>query len=333
MVNQGANNIKLGAFVLAGLLALIFALYMIGQNRSLFGSNFELKARFSNINGLIEGDNVLFSGIQAGTVKSIVILNDTTIEAVMLIDNKFKPFVRKNAKASIGTQGLMGDKVINIVPGKGSSGLVSANDLIGTRKVINTDDMLETLSKTNNNIADISESLKNTVLQLDKSAAWNLINDKSLKQSIRLTLKNIEQTSTNAREMTRGLDELVAQVKQGKGNAGLLLKDSTLAGNLNEAVSKIRLASNNANQVTEQLNKMVNELNRDLHNSKGVVKLLLNDTVTAKNLSISMENIRRGTDGFNQDMEALKHNFLLRGYFKNLEKQQKKKADSLAKKQ
>lgn len=332
MANQGANNIKLGAFVLTGLLALIFTLYMVGQNRSLFGSNFELRARFSNVNGLIEGDNVLFSGIQAGTVKTISILNDTCIEVLMRIDSKIKPFILKNARGSIGTQGLMGDKVINITPGKGASAVIEDHDLIGTRKMASTDDMLETLSKTNNNIADISESLRNTVSQLDKSAAWTMINDKALKQSIRSTLKNIEQTSINAREMTQGLDDLVARVKQGKGNAGLLLKDSTLAGNLNEAVNKIRLASDNVNQVTIQLNKMITDLNSDLHKGKGVVKLLLNDSVTAKNLSVSMENIRKGTDGFNQNMEALKHNFLLRGYFKNLEKQQQRKTDTTRRK-
>ncbi|HVS92844.1 MAG TPA: MlaD family protein [Mucilaginibacter sp.] len=332
MANQGENNIKLGAFVLAGLLALIFALYMIGQNRSLFGSNFELRARFSNVNGLIEGDNVLFSGIQAGTVKNIEILNDTSIEVVMRISNKIKPYIRKNAHASIGTQGLMGDKVINIVPGSGTSAMVEDRDMIATKKMVNTDEMLETLSKTNNNIADISESLKASILQLNKSAVWSLINDGGLKQSIRSTLKNIERTSLNAREMTHGLNDLVVRVKQGKGNAGLLLKDSVLADNLNDAVSKIRQASDNANQVTLQLNKMVSEINADLHKGRGVVKLLLNDSLTAKNLSVSMENIRKGTDGFNQNMEALKHNFLLRGYFKKLEKQQRKKADTASKK-
>ncbi|MDO3628223.1 MlaD family protein [Mucilaginibacter sp. BT774] len=332
MANQGENNIRLGAFVLAGLLALIFTLYMIGENRSLFGSNFELRARFANINGLIEGNNVLFSGIQAGTVKQIKILNDTSIEVVMRIDNKIRPFIHKNARASIGTQGLMGDKIINIVPGKGALSLIEDNDLIETKKISSTDEILETLSKTSNNIADISESLKNAVQQFDKSAAWSLLNNKTLKNNIESTLKNIEQTSISTREMTQGLNDLVSRIKQGKGNAGLLLKDSTLATNLNEAVSKIRQASDNANQVTVQMNKMVSELNGDLHKGKGVVKLLLNDSVTAKNLSISMENIKKGTDGFNQNMEALKHNFLLRGYFKNLEKQKQKKADTVRKK-
>ncbi|MBS1521385.1 MAG: MCE family protein [Bacteroidetes bacterium] len=277
MTNQGGNNIRLGAFVLAGLLALIFTLYMIGQNRSLFGSNFELRARFSNVNGLIEGDNVLFSGIQAGTVKDIKILNDTSIEVIMRIDNKIRPFIRKNARASIGTQGLMGDKIINITPGKGGLPLIDDNDQIETRKISGTDEILETLSKTSNNIADISESLKNTVSQLDKSAAWNLINNKALKNNIESTLKNIEQTSANTREMTRGLNDLVSRIKQGKGNIGLLLKDTTLAYNLNEAVNKIRQASDNASQVTVQMNKMVSEMNGDLRKGKGVVKLLLND--------------------------------------------------------
>lgn len=332
MANQGENNIKLGAFVLMGLLALIFTLYMIGQNRSLFGSNFKLRARFSNVNGLIEGNNVLFSGIQAGTVKEIKILNDTSIEVVMRIDDKIRPYIRKNARASIGTQGLMGDKIINIMPGKGTPAVVEENDRIESRRISNTDEILETLSKTSSNIADISESLKNTVQQLDKSSAWNLINNKALKNNIESTLKNIEQTSANTREMTQGLDDLVSRIKQGKGNAGLLLKDTTLAYNLNEAVGKIRQASDNANQVTIQMNKMVSEMNSYLRKGKGVVKLLLNDSVTAKNLSTSMENIKKGTDGFNQNMEALKHNFLLRGYFKNLEKQRKKNADTTHKK-
>lgn len=332
MANQSENNIKLGAFVLAGLLALIFALYMIGQNRSLFGSNFEVRARFTNVNGLIAGNNVLFSGIQAGTVKDIKILNDTSLEVIMRIDNKIKPFIRKNALASIGTQGLMGDKVINILPGKGVQPLIEENDLIETRKISNTDEILETLSKTSNNIADISESLKNTVSQLNKSAAWSLINNKALKNNIESTLKNLEQTSANTSEMTRGLDDLVLRIKHGKGNLGLLMKDTALAYNLSEAISKIRQASDNANQVTVQMNKMLNDMTGDLHRGKGIVKLLLNDSVTAKNLSLSMENIRKGTDGFNQNMEALKHNFLLRGYFKNLEKQKQKKADTIRKK-
>src|SRR6201996_8089431 len=123
MNNYSKNNIRLGLIVSVALLILILSFYVIGKNQHLFGSNFELKARFSQLDGLAEGNNVLFSGIQAGTVKKIAIINDTTIEVVLLIDNKVKPYIHENALATIGTEGLMGNKMINIMPIKGNSPL------------------------------------------------------------------------------------------------------------------------------------------------------------------------------------------------------------------
>lgn len=118
MTNQEGNNIKLGVFVMTGLLALILAFYLIGKNHNLFGSDFKIRIRFSNLNGLTEGNNVLFSGIQAGTVKTIHMMNDTTIEVTVLVDNKIRSYIRKNAVATIGTEGLMGNKIVNILPSK-----------------------------------------------------------------------------------------------------------------------------------------------------------------------------------------------------------------------
>ena len=71
MANSNTNNIKLGVFVITGLLLLVGALFLIGNNRNRFGSDDELKARFSNTYGLQKGNNVFFSGINAGTVKSL----------------------------------------------------------------------------------------------------------------------------------------------------------------------------------------------------------------------------------------------------------------------
>jgi len=324
MANQGGNNIKLGVFVIVGLAALIFGFYMIGKNRNLFGSNFELKVHFSNLNGLIEGDNVLFSGIQAGTVKTVDIVNDSTIEVVLLIDNSIKPFVHKNAVAAIGTEGLMGDKVVNISPGKGTSPLVGDGDLLSDREIISTDELLETLSKTGKNVQTISEALKGTVLLINSSSVWSLLNDKSLSAGVKSTLNNINQASVNANKITGALYEVVDQVKHGKGVAGALLADTGLSSNLTETMARIKSAGNNINNLTAQLNNMVTELNSDLNNQKGTAHLLLKDTALAKNIGTTMENVKKGTDNFNQDMEALKHNFLFRGYFKNLEKKQQK---------
>jgi phospholipid/cholesterol/gamma-HCH transport system substrate-binding protein len=330
MTNYGENNIKLGLLVSAGVLVLILSFYVIGKNHNLFGSDFMLKARFSQLDGLAEGNNVLFSGIQAGTVKNISIINDTTIEVVLLIDNKVKPYIHENALAIIGTEGLMGNRMINITPINGDSPIVKSGDLLAVQPPVNKDDMLQTLAKSNNNIAAITEIVKGTVLRVDSSDVFKVINDKSLGMSLKSTFDNINKAAAKAHEMLNGMNQLVVQMKTGKGAAGLLLTDTAFAGTLKETLSNLKLASDNTNKLTIQLNGIANNVNQDLFYGKGSIHRLLQDSVMAGNLSSSMENVRKGTAGFNQNMEALKHNFLLRGYFKRLAKQQKKqKEDSL----
>jgi len=324
MANQGTNNIRLGVFVLAGLFLLIFSFYLIGKNQNLFGSDFRIAARFSNLNGLSEGNNVLFSGIQAGTVKDIQMINDTTIEVTLLINSKIRPFIRRNAIASIGTEGLMGNKIVNISPSRLPAPLIIEGELLAVQKYISTDELLQTLSKTNNNVALISEELKKTVLKINSSTLLELLNDKEAGRNIRLSLLRINRASANAASLTRGLDDLVTGIKEGKGTAGLLLTDTAAAGNIRVAMSKIREASTNADHLTLQLEKLVNSLDQRLKSDKGSLQVLLSDTAFARNLSTTMDNLQKGTDGFNQNMEALKHNFLFRGYFKSLEKKKKK---------
>jgi phospholipid/cholesterol/gamma-HCH transport system substrate-binding protein len=324
MVNQGANNIRLGAFVIAGLFLIILSFYMIGKNQNIFGDDFKLKVRFSNLNGLAEGNNVLFSGIQAGTVKSIEMINDTTIEVTLMINNRIRSFIHKNALAAIGTEGLMGNKVVNIVPVKSTSPPVNEGDLLTAQKMVNTDEMLQTLSKTNNNIALISESIKRTVSKIDSSAILNLLDDKSLENSLKTALKNTETVTSNANELTLGLNDLVGQIKHGKGALGVLITDTAFAGNLQIAIMSITSAGKNANNLIEELNKLATRIESDLNTQKGSAHVLLRDSVFANDLKTTMENIQKGTAGFNQNMEALKHNFLFRRYYKNLDKAQKK---------
>ncbi len=328
MANQETNNIKLGGFVLAGLLVLMAAFYMIGKNRSIFGSGFELRARFNNLNGLMEGNNVLFAGIQAGTVKKITMINDTLIEVTLSIDKKTSEFIHKNAMAAVGTEGLMGNKVVNILPKKGNSPMVITGDILSAQKMVNTDEMLQTLSKTNNNIAKISESLKDAVLGIENSAMFQALNDKTIGVSLRSSLKNINEVSANANEMTGGLNYLVNQARQGRGTAGLLLSDTAMSGNLKMAIRNIKSASENADRMTGQLNGLVSNINKEMNSGKGPLNALLRDSVMTNKISTTLDNVQKGTDGFNQNMEALKHNFFFKGYFKKLDKQNKK--DSIA---
>jgi phospholipid/cholesterol/gamma-HCH transport system substrate-binding protein len=324
MAKRTINNIKLGVFVLGGLLFLIVLLYMIGKNRNMFGNNYVLKTRFENVQGLVPGNNVRFAGIQAGTVKRIKILNDTVIEVTMIIDTKMKDVIRKNALASIGTDGLVGNKVVNIIPVKQPAALAEENDLLPSKKSIDTEDMLQKLARTNNDIGIIASELKTTIQRFNQSnALWTLLNDESIPQNFRASVAKIRTTTEKANNVAVTLDGIIADIKKGKGNVGMILQDSSLALNLNTAILKINKVGDEADSLATAINNMVADIRYDVNDGKGTVNALLNDSLMLTKLNRSLDNIQKGTDGFNQNMEALKHNILFRGYFKKLEKKKK----------
>ena len=325
MAKRVINSVKLGTFVLAGLFFLVLLLYMIGKNRNLFGDTYVLKARFENIQGLVAGNNVRFSGIQAGTVKKLNILNDTVIDVTMIIDKKMLSIIRKNAVVSIGTDGLVGNKVVNIVPSRQPGPLAEEGDILLSKKAVDTYEMLQTLDKTTNDIADIAANLKTTVQRINKSSAlWALLNDQSIPKGLRISVANIRSVTGKAGNIADNLYAIVKDVKNGKGSVGALLTDTSFAKNLNEAILKIKVVGDKADSIAGEINKLVAGIRQDVNTGKGTVNALLKDSIMVIKLNASLDNIQKGTDGFNQNMEALKHNFLLRGYFKKLEKQQAK---------
>jgi phospholipid/cholesterol/gamma-HCH transport system substrate-binding protein len=323
MAKKIINNIKLGLFVLAGLLFLVFLLYMIGRNQNLFGKTYRLKARFGNIQGLVTGNNVRFAGIHAGTVKKISIISDTVIEVTMIIDTKMKNIIRKNAIASINTDGLVGNRVVNIVPAHTPAPFAEEGDVLAARRVVATDDMVQTLYKTNMDVADIAADLKTTVQRINSSTAlWSLLSDQSIPENLRAAVGNIRSATVKAGTLADNLNAIVMDVKSGKGSLGEILKDTILAKSLNEAVVKIKTVASKADELAVELNELADEIRQDVKHGNGAVNMLLKDSLVVLKLNASLDNIQKGTAGFNQNMEALKHNVLLRGYFK---KQDKKK--------
>jgi phospholipid/cholesterol/gamma-HCH transport system substrate-binding protein len=319
MATKLYNNIKLGTFVMGGLLFLVLMLYMIGKNRNLFGATYVLKARFENIQGLVAGNNVRYAGINAGTVKKISILNDTTIEVTMILEKKMLEVVHKNAIASIGTEGLVGNKVVNITHNRQAAALAVEGDILDSKKMVSTDEMLQKLANTNNDISIIADNLKTAIQRVNNSTAlWSILNDNTLPQNLRASATNVKLATAKADHIVDNINSIV------KGSLGIVLKDTLLAKSLNDAIVKIKNAGTEAEAITAEINKVIYGIEQDINNGKGTANALLKDSMIVVKLHSILTNIDKSTDGFNQNMEALKHNFLLRGYFKKLEKQKKK---------
>lgn len=322
MRNKKIDNTKVGVLVLAGLLFLIFTLYMIGKNRNLFGSTFTIKAVLNNVNGLVPGNNVRFKGMDVGTVKSISVANDTAIYVTMTIDEKIRPYIKKNAIASVGTDGLMGNKLININSGPALSTPVDQNDFIQSRKPVETDEMLRTLNTTNNNIEKITSNLYEISVKLNSSnSLWTLLSDTLIAKDLKNAVYDFRQAGANTVDVTASAKHIVLKLENGNGLAYKLFNDTSMSNQLSYSLKKIESASIQTSAMMKDLKTVVD----DMRKGDGTAGLVLTDTLLRQSLFRSAVNIEQGTDRFNQNMEALKTNFLFRKYFKKLEKEQNAK--------
>jgi phospholipid/cholesterol/gamma-HCH transport system substrate-binding protein len=313
MFKELSRHIKLGIFVFAGTLFFIMVMYYIGSKRNLFSKNIMVKARFFNADGIMRGNSVRFAGINIGTVESVNIVNDSIIMVEMMIQKSVTQHIKKNAVASIGTDGLMGNKLINIVSVRENAESIEEGDEFVTYKAISTSDMLKTLNETNENVLNITNDLKDISSRLTRdNTLWNFLSDTVLGENLKQAIVSIRLTGERTAYVAGDLTKLMAGVKEGKGTLGALLVDTSLAGKINQSVVSIQLLSKDLAIVSGDLT----HITKKIKNGEGAVGTLLNDTNFVYNMNKSMENINTGSKGFSDNMEALKHSIFLRKYFK-----------------
>jgi len=229
MKATNGQKMRTGIFSIIGLFLLIGAVFLIGKTKNMFGDTFHIYGTFKNVGGLQVGNNVRFVGTNIGTVTGITIVTDTLARVDMIINEKVHPFIKNDAIASIGSDGLMGDKLISIASTSGNAVVIKSGEKITTQDP-----------------ADFAE-----------------------------IISRVQRIASNAEVITDGLAGIATQISSGKGNIGRLIYDDKLS----------------------------------------------------KNLDASMSNMKSGTEGFKENMTAMKHNFLLKGYYKKKEQKKQEAAD------
>lgn len=321
MQKTSNEKLKLGVFVITGLLLFVVAIYLIGERQNMFAKTFTISANFNNVNGLLQGNNVRYSGINVGTVKTISMLNDSTINVKMAIEKKMVQHIKKDAIATIGTDGLVGNMIVNIIPGNGNGAIISQGDLIKSYSKIGTDDMLNTLNVTNENAALLTAKLldiTNTITNGEGTIGM-LINDSTTAKTIKQTIFNLKLASVETNKTIGEIQNLIKSIDLNESVAGVLLNDSVEAQKVKSMISNLDESSKDIKKVAKHLD----ELLLNIKEGQGVLNYLSNDETFVENLEQSIKNINEGTEKFNQNMEAFKHNFLTRRYFRKMERQKK----------
>lgn len=324
MKKSNAQKINLGLFVIISTIFLIIALYFIGNRQNLFSKNFKISAVFNNVNGLILGNNVRYSGINVGTVKNINMINDTTICVDMLIDDKFLKHIKKNAVAGISSDGLVGSMVINIAPEKEYAPPLFPGDTIKSYSKISTNDMLETLNTTNDNISLLTSDLLKITTSIKKGQGTlgMLINDPEMASNLKNTVVNLKTASNSASNSLIEFNKIIKSINYDESMAAVLLSDSISAQQMKSIISNLDTSSVGIDSVISNINELVSTIN----NGEGTLNYVVNDTVLVNNIDETVKNIKDGSIQLNENLEALKHNFLFRGYFRKLERQKAKEA-------
>ena len=227
-------KVRLGLFIAVGLLLFALAVFFIGQQKNLFNPVFVLNTTFSNVSGLQVGNNVRYLGINVGTITDIKIANDSSVMVQMQIRKEIQQHIKADSKAQIGSEGLIGDRLLIITPGTDSNTVVAKRQVVSSTEPIETDEIIASLAITAGNAEIISEELS----------------------------------------------EIIININQGEGTLGRLINDESIAENLNQTI----------------------------------------------------KNLKSSSKGLDENMEAAKSNFLLKGYFNKKEKAAQKKKDDLAKK-
>lgn len=320
MKSNSARNIKLGILIVSGLIIFTLGIFFIGSKQNLFGDSILVSSVFKNVNGLQAGNNVRYSGVNVGTVKEIKFLNDTAISVNMLLNREAANLIKTNSLATINSDGLVGSMVLNILPDdKGASRTLQEGDTLESFSQVATADLLNTLSKTNENAALLTEDLLKITNSINsgEGVLGNLLNDKVLAENVQESVANLNETTRSAKVGLAKLNAILNKVDYENSVAGLLLSDTSARKSFSVMIEDLQSSSSQIKQISANLG----EFSTNINSEKGALNYVLNDTSFVENLDKSMENIEEATHRLNQNMEALKHNIFFRGYFRRLERQ------------
>jgi len=322
MEKSTGRTIRLGIMVITGTILFTVAVYLIGQKQDMFSNTFQLRVVFNNVSGLQPGNNVRFSGINVGSVVAVTIQNDSTIEVTMRIREEVHQFIKTDALATIGTDGLMGNMIININPGRGQASVVEDNSVLKSYSRVKTDDILKTLNMTNENAAILTSSLLDVVenIQNGEGTLSYLIYDTLLRANLFQSVSNLQHATDKTNQLLLSLQDISNDIESGKGLVGYLLRDTITSSRILATMKELQHASRNIQLSTDSLKVFIERLN----NQEGTLHTLLSDSIMAKNLRETIANLNKGTAKFDENMEAMKSSFLTRKYFKDQEKEKAK---------
>ncbi|MGH9771456.1 MAG: MlaD family protein [Candidatus Acidiferrales bacterium] len=320
------KKILVGVFIIGGIILFTVGLYFIGSRQQLFASQFTVYTGFDNVDTIQSGAKVRVSGMDAGTVGGIQIPKSPSAQfrVKLEIDKKFHHLVRQDSVATIETAGMVGSKYVNVKKGSANSPEVAADGTLRGQEPVDLGDLMregsglvKTAQKTMNDIRGKADQAIGNITKLTGNANGMIV-------SVRGDVKKI---ASNTAHLTGNANAIAAGIRQGHGAAGKLLTDRTVASNVASTISQAKQTAQKVNAMASSIRQQdLPAVHKTLKNTQQMTGKL-NQAVgtflasgkknenTAVALRDTVQGAKRSMQNLADDTEAIKHNFLFRGFF------------------
>ena len=291
---------RLGIFIAGGIAIFVIAIFIIGKQQNLFNPVFKITTNFYNVSGLEVGNNIRFSGIDVGIVDNIKIINDSTVQVDMLVRKDVQLFIKADSYASIGSEGIIGDRIIIITQGTNNSPMAEDGDHILSKEPVETDNIMKSIKTSAESAEVIMLQLTEIMMNINsgQGTLGRLIQDSTIAENINQTIENFKKSS-------EGLDQTIEVTKE---NLFAFMES------LQKTAAKTEVASYQLGEIMMKIN-----------NGEGAIGMLIRDTTIVNNIDETIINLKESSIGLNENMEALKYNFFFRGYYRRQAKEEEKK--------
>jgi len=324
--SDNRRKITVGIFIFLGLAIFVVGIFTLGSQKKAFVNSFTVDVIFNDIQGLKAGNNVWFSGVKIGTIKKIRFYGTSQVQVFLNIEEEAHKYIHKDAAASISSDGLIGNKIIVITGGTLKFPFVEDGDRLRVNTTLSTDDIMKTFQVNNKNLVDVTSDFKVLAKSLveGKGTVGALLTDQQVATDFKAIVMNLKNTTASANKMALELDAFTKTLNTKGGLADKLLTDTAVFSKLQASVDELQKTANAASSLTDNLNKASAKLTQ----SDNAIGVLLNDQKAAEQVKSIMLNMESSSKKLDENLEALQHNFLLRGFFKK-----KAKEEAEAKKQ
>lgn len=322
-MNERSNRIPVivGLFVLVGVVILIAGIFVIGDLRDTFTRKVAVSVVFDEVGGLKTGDNVWFSGVKVGVVRELRLEAPGRVEVGLTVDRDAARFIPADALARVGSDGLIGNRIVVIYGGTSDGARVTGGEELRVEDRISTEEMVAMLQDNNANLRAITGDLKVLTAQLaaGEGSAGRLLMEDGLYEDLSASVASLRKTTERAPEL----------VSQMNAFAGKLNQEGSLPNDLatdQETWAKLTASVAHLQRVAEHAEALTVRLDQGLEDPGTPLGAMVGDRDAGADLQTTLENLSDASRLLAEDLEAAQHNLLLRGYFRKKEKAAEKAA-------